>query len=438
MRGTASLKKLLALFFVSALVLTACGDDGDDTATDDTDTTAGGGDGGVACEDVALGFFGALTGPNANLGINERNGMKLAIDQFNEENADCQVELVEFDSAGDPNQAPQLAQEAVQNDSVIGIVGPAFSGESRTANPIFDEAALTIITASATGVDLSENGWKIFHRGVGNDNSQGPAIATYVKDELGAKSVAVLDDKSEYGKGIADIVREELGDAVEVNDSFDDKTTEFSSTVNKVKAAKVDAVVFGGYYSQAGPLAKQLKEGGVEAQFIAPDGSLDPAFVEGAGDEAAEGAILTAPSAPTTGVEGAEDVLTAYEEAFGTEAGLYSLEAYDAANIFLECIKEGNTTREDMETCVDGIEFDGLTKSYKFDENGELAGDVAIFAYTIKGGEIEGVGPIGGDAEGGDTSTGTGSGTGTGTGDDEETTTTSADEEEDATTTTEG
>ena len=421
MRGSASLKKLLALFFVSALVLAACGDDGEDTAGNDTDTTAGGGGEGVECEDIALGFFGALTGPNANLGINERNGMKLAIDQFNEENENCQVGMEQFDSAGDPNQAPQLAQEAVQNESVIGIVGPAFSGESRTANPIFDEAGLTIITASATGVDLSENGWKIFHRGVGNDNAQGPAIAQYVQDEVGAKKVAVLDDKSEYGKGIADIVREELGDAVAVNDSFDDKTTEFSSTVNKVKAAKVDAVVFGGYYSQAGPLAKQLKEGGVDAQFIAPDGSLDPQFVTGAGEDAAEGAILTAPSAPTTGVEGADDVLAAYEEAFNTEAGLYSLEAYDAANIFLECIKEGNVTREDIETCVDGIEFDGLTKSYKFDDKGELSGNVAIFAYTVKGGEIEGIGPIGGGAE--EVEGGTGSGTGSGTGTGETTTT---------------
>ena len=434
MRGTASLKKLLALFFVSALVLTACGDDGDDTANEDTDTTAGGGDGGVECEDIALGFFGALTGPNANLGINERNGMKLAIDEFNEENADCQVGLEEFDSAGDPNQAPQLAQEAVQNDKVIGLVGPAFSGESRTANPIFDEAGLTVITASATGVDLSTNGWKIFHRGVGNDNSQGPAIALYVEGTLEAEKVAVLDDKSEYGKGIADIVRDELGDAVVVDDSFDDKTTEFSSTVNKVKAADVDAVVFGGYYSQAGPLAKQLKEGGVDAQFIAPDGSLDPAFITGAGKDAAEGAILTAPSAPTTGVEGADDVLEAYEEEFGTAAGLYSLEAYDAANIYLECIKEGNVTREDIETCVDGIEFDGLTKSYKFDDKGELAGEVTIFAYTVKNGEIEGIGPIGEDTEGG--ATGSGSGTGTGTGD--ETTTSEADDEDEATTTTEG
>lgn len=421
MRGTASLKKLFALFFVSALVLAACGGGGDDdvTADEDTNTTAGGASG-VECDDIALGFFGALTGPNANLGINERNGMKLAIDQFNEENPDCQVGLEEFDSAGDPNQAPQLAQQAVQDEKVIGLVGPAFSGESRTANPIFDEAGLSVITASATGVDLSTNGWKIFHRAVGNDNSQGPAIALYVQETLKAEKVAVLDDKSEYGKGIADIVREELGDAVVVNDSFDDKTTEFSSTVNKVKAEDVDAVVFGGYYSQAGPLAKQLKEGGVDAQFIAPDGSLDPAFITGAGEEAAEGAILTAPSAPTTGVEGADDVVAAYEEEFGVEAGLYSLEAYDAANIYLECIKEGNVTREAIETCVDGIEFEGLTKSYKFDETGELDGEVTIFAYTVKGGEIEGVGPIGGDAEGGDT--GSGSGTGTGTGD--ETTTT--------------
>lgn len=395
-RASMNVKRLMAVGLAATLAFAACGSDDDgDTATDDTtETTAGDGEAVTCKEGLKLGFFGALTGDNANLGINERNGAKLAIDQFNEANPDCQIGLEPYDSAGDPAQAQTLAPQAVQDTSVIGLIGPAFSGESRTANPIFDEAGLAVITPSATGVDLSTLGWKIFHRAVGNDSSQGPALALYVTDTLKAEKVAVIDDKSEYGKGIADIVREELGDKVAVSDSFDDKATEFSSTVNKVKAADVDAVVFGGYYAQAGPLAKQLKDAGVDAKFLAPDGSNDPGFVEGAG-AAAEGAILTAPAAPIESIEGGEEFIEAYKESSGQDVGLYSSEAYDAANIYLELIKGGADTREAILEGLKEITYEGLTKTFKFAANGELDGQVTIFAYEVKSGKIEGVGPIG-------------------------------------------
>ena len=388
------LLRVLALMFAAVLVLGACGGGDDDDGGSATGTTEGGGGGDAKCEGAKLGFFGALTGPNANLGINERNGAKLAIKEFNADNKECQVELEEFDSQGSQDQAPALAQQVIQDSAILGLIGPAFSGESRTANPIFNEAGIPVITASATGVDLSKKGWAVFHRALGNDDAQGPAIADYVTTELGAKKIAVLDDKSEYGKGIADIVRKTLADAVTVNDSFDDKTTEFSSSVNKIKAAKVDAVVFGGYYSQAGPLAKQLKDAGVTAKFIGPDGSNDKGFVEGAGD-AAEGAILTAPAAPIEAVEGGPAFATKYKKEFNTDVGLYSVEAYDAANIYLECIKKGSDTREKIETCLDTETFKGLSKSFKFAANGELDGKVTIYAYKVEKGEIKGVGPIG-------------------------------------------
>ena len=391
--GKNRLWRLLALLFAAALVLGACGDDGGDETEDETDEETSGSASGVECDGLALAFFGDLTGANANLGKNMINGAKVAIEEFNEANPDCEVELKDFDSQGSGDQAPGLAQQAVQDESLVGIIGPGFSGESRTANPILDQGGLTIITPSATGVDLSTKGWKTFHRAVGNDNSQGPAIVRYLKNELNVKAVAVLDDKSEYGKGIADIVRKDFGDAVKVNDSFDDKSTEFSSTVNKVKAANVDAVVFGGYYSQGGPLAKQLKDGGVNAVFVGPDGVLDQAFVEAAG-AAAEGSILTAPSAPPDSVDAAADFLEKYEEINDVEAGLYSLEAYDAANMFLECISEGHHTRAEIETCVDEITYEGLTKTYEFAANGELDGTVTIYAYKVTGGKIEGIGPI--------------------------------------------
>ena len=399
--GKSRLLRLLALLFATVLIFGACGDDSDDeevsTGDDETtETTEADGEGGgdVKCENLAIGFFGALTGPNANLGLNSRNGAKVALKDWNDANKDCQVELKEFDSQGLPDQAPGLAQQAVQDTEVIGLLGPAFSGESRTANPIFDQAGLSVITPSATGTDLSTKGWKIFHRAVPNDNAQGPAIARYLKSELNAKRVAVLDDKSEYGKGIADIIRKDLGSIVVVNDSFDDKATEFSSSVNKVKAGNVDAVVFGGYYSQGGPLAKQLKDGGVTAKFIGPDGVNDKGFVESAG-AAAEGAILTAPAdVASADTPEKKEFIDKFKKVNNADVGLYSLEGYDATNIYLECIGKGNTTREKIEACLDAGEFKGVANTYKWDDKGELTSNLIVYAFTVKGGTITSAGAI--------------------------------------------
>jgi len=385
-----------ALFVVLALVLAACGKSSNKSSTS---TSSGASAGGVTCSNIAIGFFGALTGDAANLGINEANGTKLAIDQFNKKNSNCQVGFEKLDSAGDPAQAPALAQKAVSNAKIVGLVGPAFSGESKVADPIFNEAGLPIITASATNPALSKNGWKIFHRAVGNDNAQGPAAAKYMTGTLNAKKIAVLDDASEYGKGIADIVRDKVkssGATVTVSESIDPKGTDFSSTVNKIKSAGADAVFLGGYYQAGGVLAKQLKDAGVNGTFVGPDGVNDKGFVSAAG-AAAEGAILLAPAAPIDKVQGGAEFQSAYKAAFGQDVGLYSVEAYDAANAFLEAIGKGNTTRQKINDYLNTtLNYQGLSKTLKFDSTGELEGQVTVYAYKVQSGVINGLAPISG------------------------------------------
>jgi branched-chain amino acid transport system substrate-binding protein len=367
-----------APLLAAALALTACGS----TGGDDDNASGGGGEAG-SCEDVSIGYFGALTGAAANLGINIRNGVELAVDQFNEENADCQVGLEEYDSAGDPNQATGLATQAIGDDNVIGIVGPAFSGESDTAGPIFAEGGLPTISASATNPSLSENGWETFHRVLGNDATQGPAAAAYIGDVLQAPSVFVVDDASAYGAGLADIVNESLADAVVGEDTIQTGQTDFSATVTAIRSSGAEAVFFGGYYAEAGLLVQQMRGAGVEATFVVADGVKDPGFIEAAGD-AAEGTIITCPCLPP---EENQEFLDAFQEAFGTPPATYSAEAYDAANVFLQGILEGNTDRESLLEWVNGYEGDGITKSIKFDENGEPE-NVSVWAYKVENGEI--------------------------------------------------
>jgi branched-chain amino acid transport system substrate-binding protein len=371
----------VAVAAVAGLVLSACGttDDGGD----DDGGSSGGGGGGAAC-DLTLAFFGPQTGPAAGLGEPIINGAQLAIDQYNED-ADCEVTYEQIDSQGSPDQAPSLATEAAGNDAIIGIVGPAFSGESAAAGPIFAEAGLPTISPSATNPALSENGWDTFHRALGNDATQGPAAATYIKDTIGAKAVFVIDDASEYGAGLAGIVQEDLGDLVVDTDTIQAGQTDFGATVTKVGSSKADTVFFGGYYAEAALIVRQLRDSGFEGTFVVADGVKDPGFLEGAG-KAAEGTVITCPCIPAEDPAVA-DFAAAYEEAYGGAPGTYAAEAYDAANIFLDGIAEGIDNREDMLTFVNDYDEAGVTKQLSFDETGEPA-DVHVYAYTVEGGEI--------------------------------------------------
>ena len=140
------------------------------------------------------------------------NGATIAIDEFNKANPDCQVKFdSNYDSQGDPAQATPLADTIVGKSDVIGLIGPGFSGETKAVMPKLEAAGLPMITPGATNVALSTNGWKMFHRILANDDKQAPGVASLIKDTVKGAKVGVIDDASEYGKGLADSVKKELG-----------------------------------------------------------------------------------------------------------------------------------------------------------------------------------------------------------------------------------
>src|ERR1700712_2525728 len=211
------------------------------------------GDGKATCPPVSIAMAGALNGPDAALGINIKNGVQLAIDSHNAANPGCQVQLKPFDTEGDPQKATAIAPQIVDDQYTIGLVGPAFSGETKATGTVFDQAGLVSATASATNVTLSENGWKTFFRGLANDGGQGPSAANYLKNTLGYKKICVIDDSSDYGLGLAQAVRETLGPVADsgcnISTKKDDK--DFSAAVTQVKGVGPDAVFYGGYYAGA-------------------------------------------------------------------------------------------------------------------------------------------------------------------------------------------
>jgi branched-chain amino acid transport system substrate-binding protein len=373
--------RILAALAAAGLALTACG------TTDSSEPTASG-SGSDCPSGLKLAFLGAQTGDYANLGINISNGANVALSEYNEKNPDCKVTMQLFDSQGDPNQATKLATQIIQDKSVIGVVGPAFSGESGATGDAFNGAGLVTVSASATDPALTTHGWTTFHRVVATDADQAPQVAKYLKDTAQAKKVFVIDDSSEYGKGLADGVRKGLGNLVTGSDAVQQKQTDFSATVTKVTSSGADAVFYGGYYAEAGLLAKQLRAAGYKGLFMSGDGSLDPGFIQAAGADAANGAVLTCPCAPST-----PDFTKKYKaDNDGAEPGTYSAEGFDAANVLLAGIAEGNYTRPDLLDWVNNFDADGLTKHIKFD-NGDVS-TVVIYAYKVEGGKIQPGKPI--------------------------------------------
>lgn len=340
---------------------------------------------------IKIGFIGALTGPDAQLGINEHEGEKLAVAQHNAKAGATQVELLDYDTTGSGTVSPQLAQKAI-TDKVVAVVGPAFSGESKTADPIFEQAGIVNITASATNPKLADNGWKFWHRAVGNDNAQGPAAANYILKKLNAKCIAVIDDNEEYSLGIADIVRSTItsaGAKVVVSDHIDKAAQDYSATVNKVKAAKPDAIFYGGYYSEGGRFLKQIRDAGITVKFVSDDGAEDPKIIDSAGAAAAEGALLTCPCGDITQSTNpnAASFVTAYTASAKAAPGTYSAEAYDAANVILQAIDAGKTTSQDINDYLATVSYVGLTKTLKFDGKGEVASPT-VYMWEVKGGKV--------------------------------------------------
>lgn len=356
-----------------------------------TSANAGGTDAAARCG-FKIAFFGALTGDNANIGLAPRDGARLAVDQYNAKHASCQAELANFDSQGDPKQAPGLAQKIVQDPRVLGVVGPAFSGESEAADPILNQGGVTLITPSATRPSLASQGWAVFHRAVGNDASQGPAAGRYLKTVIKAQRTFVIDDTSAYGKGLADEVRLVLGPAAVKSATIQPKQTDFSAVVAEIRSTGADAVFFGGYYAEAGPLLRQVRNAGLKATFVAGDGVKDPGLLAGAGVAAAQGAVLTCPCTPADKAKGS--FAADFKAAYGRVPGTYSAEGYDAANILLAGLDAGVTTRKAMLEHVNRYAGEGVAGAYKFDATGENSSATSVWAYRVEGEQIVADQPI--------------------------------------------
>ncbi|MEO3784963.1 branched-chain amino acid ABC transporter substrate-binding protein [Actinocorallia sp. B10E7] len=367
--------RLLAVLGAASLALAACGDGSD---------SGSGGD----VSEVSIGLMGDLTGENAGIVLPIKNAAQLAVDEYNATSPKVKIKLIPYDSQAKPEQAVSLAKNAIKQDKIVGLIGPAFSGESAQVGPVLEEAKIPSVSASATNATLAESGWKYWHRVISDDDVQGAGIGEFIAKGVAAKKVFVIDDKSTYGQPLAATVKAaaEKGGATTQTDSIDPSGSDFSSTVNKAKAFAPDAIFFGGYYAEGGKLIKQLREGGVKATFLSADGSLDPGLAKGAGGDNAEGSLIGCPcliDPEGSAGDASKKFAEAYKAKFNAPTAIYAAEAYDAATVFIKAVQSGATTPEDIQKFIGTADFAGVSKQIKFEANGEVSGgDVYIYKVT--------------------------------------------------------
>jgi branched-chain amino acid transport system substrate-binding protein len=345
-----------------------------------------------AALEIKIAHVGPLTGSIAHLGKDNENGAALAIDEANAANIkidgkDAKFVLVKEDDQADPKTGATVAQKLV-DAKVNGVVGHLNSGTSIPASPIYGGAGIPVISGSATNPKLTEQGQKTQFRVVGRDDQQGPAIASYLAATKKPKLVAVIDDATAYGEGIANEVEKTLKAAnvkVLPREKGTDKTTDWKAVLTKLKGRNPDAVFYGGMDATGGPLLKQGRELGVKAVFSFGDGACTDDMTKLAG-AAADGLLCSQAGLPPQAAD--KKFLEAYKKKFNVDPIIYAPFTYDAANMLIEAMKKANSADPAKYLPeLAKLEYKGATGMIAFDEKGDRK-NAEMTIFTMKDGKL--------------------------------------------------
>jgi branched-chain amino acid transport system substrate-binding protein len=348
---------------------------------------------GASAADVKIGHVGPLTGGIAHLGKDNENGARLAVEEANAagikiDGKDVKFAFVAEDDQADPKVGTTVAQKLV-DAKVAGVVGHLNSGTSIPASPIYNGAGIPVISGSATNPKLTEQGFKNQFRVVGRDDQQGPAIASYLATAKKPKVVAVIDDATAYGEGIANEVEKTLKAAkitVLPREKGTDKTTDWKAVLTKLRGRNPDAVFYGGMDATGGPLMKQGRELGMKAVFSFGDGACTDKMKELAGD-ASEGLLCSQAGIPPQAAS--KKFTDAYKKKFNSDPILYAPFTYDAVFLLIEAMKKANSSDPKKYLPeLQKISYTGATGQISFDEKGDRK-DAEMTIFTMKGGKIE-------------------------------------------------
>ena len=342
--------------------------------------------------DIKVGHVGPITGGIAHLGKDNENGARLAIEQANEAKIklggkEVKFVLVAEDDQADPKVGTTVAQKLV-DAKVAGVVGHLNSGVTIPASAIYNQAGIPMITGSATNPKLTEQGFKVVFRVVGRDDQQGPAIASYLANNNKPKTVAVIDDATAYGEGIANEVEKTLkaaSIAVLPREKGTDKTTDWKAVLTKLKGRNPDAIFYGGMDATGGPLMKQGRELGITAAFAFGDGACTEEMAKLAG-LAAEGLLCSQAGIPVAAAD--KGFLDAYKKKFNVDPILYAPFTYDAANLLFAAMKKADSADPAKYLPeLAKISYKGASGEISFDAKGDRK-DAEMTIFTMQGGKI--------------------------------------------------
>ena len=366
-----------------ALALAACGRSGDPA----TPSAAAG----PPTVVVKIAHAGPLTGSIAHQGKDDENGVALAVSQANERNLVIggkrgRFEMASEDDQADPKIGTLVAQKLI-DAKVAAVIGHLNSGVSIPASDVYNRAGIPMISGSATNPLLTERGLKTVFRTVGRDDQQGPALASYIAGEMKAKRVAIVDDKTAYGEGLANEVEKNLREAkVEIlgRERTTDKETDFRAVLTKIKAKRPDVIFHGGMDATAGPMVKQARELGITAAFAFGDGACDDEIATLAGG-AAEGIVCSQAGLPREAAS--PEFIAAFRAKYG-EIRQYAPFFYDGAMAVVEAMKRADSTDPGKFTPeLFHVSFAGATGRIEFDAKGDRK-DADMTIFKLAGGRI--------------------------------------------------
>lgn len=341
---------------------------------------------------VKIGQSSPLTGPQAHIGKDNDNGVRLAIDEINATKPTIDGKAVTFevmseDDQADPKTATIVAQRMI-DEGIVGVVGHLNSGATIPASKVYSDNNIPQVSPSATAIKYTAQGFKTAFRVMTNDEQQGKVLGAYAA-KLG-KKVAIIDDQTAYGQGLASEVEKAAkaaGAEVVAVEHTNDKATDFTAILTSIKGKAPDVVFFGGMDPQAAPINKQMRQLGMTAQLLGGDGMQTPKFIELAGADA-EGAIASIPGLPIEKMPKGVDFKQKFEAKYG-QIQLYAPYAYDAAYVMVDAMKRANSTDPAKYLPELGkTSFEGVTGKISFDGKGDLTSG-PITLYTVKGGKWE-------------------------------------------------
>ncbi|CAN7167857.1 branched-chain amino acid ABC transporter substrate-binding protein [Trinickia sp. LjRoot230] len=338
---------------------------------------------------VKIGHVAPLTGQIAHLGKDNENGARLAVEEINAKGLTIggqkvTLQLDAQDDAADPRTGTQVAQKLV-DDKVVAVVGHLNSGTSIPASKIYSDAGIVQISPSATNPAYTQQGFKTTYRVVATDAQQGPALANYARG-LKIHSVAVVDDSTAYGQGLANEFEKQakvLGLNVMSHDQTNDKATDFKAILTKIKGENPDAIMYGGMDATGGPFAKQAKQLGLRAKVLAGDGVCTDQLATLAGDAVGNVVCSEAGRSIEKMGDAGKKFQANFQKRFGVPIQIYAPFTYDAVYIIVDAMKRANSTDPaKIVAAMPNTDYKGVIGETTFDSKGDLKhGVISLYHY---------------------------------------------------------